>query len=109
MKTRKLVFGSLFALLTAAASGVSAMATDPNAHGGVFDKYPALSLMPYRAAEDFGLGSYSVFRGAQLYVPASEGLTEQWLALQVQRSFAEGGAACRPEVPNVRVQVMAAG
>jgi hypothetical protein len=63
-------------------------------------------VAPYRAEENFGYGTYTQLRGAQLFVPAREGLTEQWLTLQVQRSLS---ATCKPGVNDVRVQVVSAG
>src|SRR5262249_14563690 len=77
----------------------------------VFEKYAPASVAPYRVEENYGLGTYSHLRGAQLYVPAREGLTAEWLALSVQRALAEGPSeqACQPGVSQVQVNVVSAG
>lgn len=103
MKTRNLALAALVpALLGIASAGHAAPAAD----SCVFTQYGASSVAPYRAEENVGYGTYTNLRGAQLFVPAREGLTEQWLALKVQNSLT---ATCKPAVEDVRVQVVSAG
>ena len=79
----------------------------------VFDKYPATAVQPYRAEENLYYSTYNRLRGAQLYVPAREGLTKEWLALNIQRGLAKQAAdaarSCRPDVREVKVDVISAG
>ena len=110
MTTQKLVFATLCVALVAAATGAHAM---PSAARDtcVFSKYEASTVRAYSVEENFGYGTYTQRRGAQLFVPAREGLTEQWLAREVQGALAAGGGAatCTPPVNNVKVQVVSAG
>jgi hypothetical protein len=81
----------------------------------VFEKYAVTSVAPFRAEENYGYGTYTRLRGAQLYVPAREGLTAEWLQLSIQQALAKqagvtnGTNSCQPTVPNVQVQVVSAG
>jgi hypothetical protein len=77
----------------------------------VFDQYAPLSVSPFEQDEDFGLGTYTRLRGAQVYVGAQPGLTAEWLALSVQRELAklDANTQCRPSVRGVQVQVASAG
>jgi hypothetical protein len=81
----------------------------------VFEKYAVTSVAPFRAEENYGYGTYTRLRGAQLYVPAREGLTAEWLQLSIQQALAKqagvtnGATSCQPAVPNVQVQVVSAG
>ena len=114
MSIGKTVMGVVVpALLLAASSTVQARNTDP-AEQRVFEKYAVSSVAPFRSEENFGYGTYTRLRGAQLYVPAREGLTAEWLTLSVQQALAKhAGApatqACQPTVPSVSVQVISAG
>jgi hypothetical protein len=66
-------------------------------------------------------GSYSYMGGAQLFVPAREGLTREWLAASVQHALAsahmvssvdgsEAKAACdMPRLKDVHVGVVSGG
>ncbi len=102
------------ALLLAAATAAQARGGAP-AEQCVFEKYAVSSVAPFRAEENYGYGTYTRLRGAQLYVPAREGLTAEWLQLSVQQSLAKaagvtnGGGSCQPAVQNVQVQVVSAG
>jgi hypothetical protein len=102
MNTRKFALTALVPILLGSASAAYAA---PAADSCVITHYGASSVTPYRAEENFGYGSYSQLRGAQVFVPAREGLTEQWLALQVQRNL----STCKPAVRDVRIQVVSAG
>jgi hypothetical protein len=99
-------------LLAAASTSTTAYArSGDTAEQCVFEKYAVSSVAPYRAEENFGYGTYTRLRGAQLYVPAREGLTAEWLTLSIQQALgkqAGGPASCQPAVP-VQVQVVSAG
>jgi hypothetical protein len=108
MFTRDIAF-ALAAPLLLAASTVHA-AAGQKAEQCVFEKYAPAAVEPFRADENFGYGTYPRLRGAQLYIPAREGLTAEWLTLSVQRALADGPSekACQPVVP-VQVSVVSAG
>jgi hypothetical protein len=96
------------ALLLTASQG--AASTKSHASKCVFDQYAALSAVPYNVEENFGYGTYPQLRGAQLYVQAREGLTAEWLTLEVQRALSSSaGAACKPGVSDIRVSVVSSG
>jgi hypothetical protein len=103
MNTRQFAVTALFPLLLGIAAAAQAR---PAAESCVLTQYGASSAAPYRAEENVGYGTYTQLRGAQVFVPAREGLTEQWLTLQVQRNL---GDTCKPGVKDVRVQVVSAG
>lgn len=111
MPTRKLVFLAVCMVLTAATGSALAMPETPTAKDAcIFSRYQASTVAPFNGEENYGYGSYTSLQGAQVFVPAREGLTEQWLARQVQAAFASHGAAsCQPTVRDVRVQVVSAG
>ncbi|HKP57706.1 MAG TPA: hypothetical protein VJV78_13335 [Polyangiales bacterium] len=109
MFTKKLILAAAPILL--AASTVHA-AAGQTAEQCVFEKYAPASVAPYRVEENYGLGTYSHLRGAQLYVPAREGLTAEWLEASVQQALAQGPSeqACQPtDVQKVQVSVVSAG
>lgn len=119
MFATKLVTKALVpALLIGAAGAVSApTAYAANPGSCVFEKYAPVSVTPYSADENvsYSYGSYSFLRGAQLFVPAREGLTKEWLEASVQRALSEDAqkandpACSNPNVKNVRVSVSSAG
>ena len=97
-----------FAVLASVLGVVSPVAASPNGEQAcVFDRYAAVSVAPYHQDEDYGLGTYSQLRGAQVFVEAQPGLTAEWLNLSVQRGLAE--MQCGPNLKDVRVSVMSAG
>ena len=111
MVTQKLVWTLAPALLLAA-STVQA-SSGSAAEQCIFDKYAVSSVAPFRSEENVGYGTYTRLRGAQLFVPAREGLTAEWLTASVQRALSKHAstpaeAACKPAVP-VQVQVISAG
>jgi hypothetical protein len=111
MFIQKWSLGLAASALLLAASTVQASAS--NAEQCVFDKYEASSVAPFRSEENVGYGTYTRLRGAQLYIPAREGLTAEWLTRSVERALAQHAAspseqACKPVVP-VKVQVVSAG
>jgi hypothetical protein len=79
----------------------------------IFETYGPRAVNPYKVEESVGYGSITVLRGAQLYVPAREGLTKEWLALSVKRALAAPAdmqkRSCRPDVRDVSVSVDSAG
>ena len=95
------------AVLSFASIAYASPVPGSNANVCVFDKYGATAVSAYRTEEDLGYVSYTMLRGAQLYVPAKEGLTAEWLAANVQRSLSSG--ACQPDVRDVKVAVVTAG
>ena len=90
MSATKLVLSALAAgLLLSGAFASMASATSPErAPDCVFDKHEPVSVAPYTV--DFGMdwGSYSFMGGAQLFVPAREGLTKEWLVASVEHALA---------------------
>jgi hypothetical protein len=82
----------------------------------VFDRFAPTIAAPYKAENAIDFGSYSSLGGAQLFVPAREGLTREWLTASVQQamnraqtesSSATDPAACdSPSVKNVSVRVV---
>jgi hypothetical protein len=82
----------------------------------VFKTYAPNAVTAYLGRENRGNESNTILRGARLYVPAREGLTQEWLQLSVQRAFASPQDAqhaqdysCRPNVHDVEVSVTSAG
>jgi hypothetical protein len=114
MFTRNIVMGFAVPALLLATSAVQARG-NAAADQCVFEKYAVSTVAPFRTEENYGYGSYTRLRGAQLYVPAREGLTAEWLQLSVQQSLAkqarlaDGSPSCKPVVPNIEVQVVSAG
>ena len=73
MFSRKLGLAAVVPTLLLAAATVNA---SPNsAEQCVFDKYSPVAVAPYRYEQYTGYGNYTVLRGAEVYVPAREGLT----------------------------------
>jgi hypothetical protein len=112
MDMRKVYWASVFAVTLAGAASTAAASPAPTKRC-VLGEYSALSVSPFRTDEDFGLGNYTVLKGAQFYVAAKPGLTAEWLTLSVQRELAklQSGAdqACRPNVRGVTVSVASSG
>jgi hypothetical protein len=114
MFARNIMMGFAVPALLLAASAVQARG-DAATDQCVFEKYAVSSVAPFRSEENYGYGTYTRLRGAQLYVPAREGLTAEWLQLSVEQSLAKqaglanGSPSCQPVVPNVQVQVVSAG
>jgi hypothetical protein len=69
-------------------SGVASATAPESVSTCVFDKHEPVSVAPYTV--DFGMdwGSYSFMGGAQLFVPAREGLTKEWLVASVEHALA---------------------
>jgi hypothetical protein len=119
MSIAKLVFPALTASLLFGAGVQSAYAANPQpANQCVFEKYAPTAVTPYVAENGYDYGAYSHLGGAQLFVPAREGLTKEWLAASVQNALAAAqasaadgtAAACdTPNVKNVSVSVVSGG
>jgi hypothetical protein len=111
MELRKMAKASMLAVVLGAAS--SASASPAPAERCMLKDYSAVSVAAFRTDEDFGLGSYTRLKGAQVYVAAKPGLTAEWLTLSVQRELARlnasPDAACRPAVRDVKVSVTSSG
>jgi hypothetical protein len=89
MSATKIVFASLAAsLLLGAAAVSSASAHAERDSHCVFDKHEPVTVAPFSVDSGMDWGSYSYMGGAQLFVPAREGLTREWLAASVQHALA---------------------
>lgn len=86
----------------------AAQATPQDSSQCILQKYAATSVTPLQEVEHVGYGTYDRLAGAQVYVAAREGLTAEWLALDMQRALSSGSAACRP-AHGVKVNVVSAG
>lgn len=111
MATSKVYWLAVFAVVLGGAAPAFASLA-PAARCGL-GEYSAFSVSPLRTDENFGLGNYTVLKGAQFYVAAKPGLTAEWLTVIVQRELArlqmDADQACRPNVRNVQVSVAPAG
>ena len=106
-------------ILAALAFGWSGPAQAHPAPAGqcVFDKYEPVAVRPYMSENGIDLGSFSYLGGAQLFIPAREGLTKEWLAASIERVLAsahqatsEQPALCdSPRFTDVHVQVVSGG
>lgn len=112
MTTRKMMFAALCVALTAATGSAFAMpsaATKSN-NACVFSTYDARTVAPFNGEENYGYGNYTELKGAQVFVPAREGLTEQWLTRVMQSALTQKDASsCQPAVKNLEVRVVPAG
>lgn len=80
--------------------------------GCVFDVHRPRAVEPYYVEQSLEAGRDQVLRGAVLFVPASAGLTKEWLELSIRHAFAaapEASARCLPGVRNVDIAVGSAG
>jgi len=115
MFTSRTLTPALAASLLFGVAVSSASAASPNAC--VFDKYAPTAVRPYHSENSFDYGSYSALEGAQLFVPAREGLTREWLTASVQHALAaarasqaDGTASCdTANVKDVAVSVVSGG
>jgi hypothetical protein len=100
----------------------SASATSPEREPNcVFDKHEPVTVAPFTVDTAMDWGSHIFASGAQLFVPAREGLTKEWLTASVQQALAsahvvstEDGnsnkAICdMPRLKDVHVGVVSAG
>jgi hypothetical protein len=85
----------------------------------VFDKFAPTAVVPYKTENSIDWGSFSFTSGAQLFVPAREGLTKEWLTASVQRALvqahvvtdkkADASHCDSPSVEDVHVNVVSGG
>lgn len=123
MSATKLVVTAVAAsLLLGGAYVPSVSASSPGRESDcVFDKHEPTTVAPFTVDTAMDWGSHIFASGAQLFVPAREGLTQEWLTATVQRELArahvvatEGGnqdaATCdMPRLKGVHVNVVSAG
>src|SRR5262245_40987492 len=70
-------------------------------------RYDVSSVKPYSSDENAGYTTYRKFRGAEIYVPAEPGLTQEWLRRTLDTEIASG--ACDFGARNVEVDVLSSG
>ena len=80
------------------------MAADACSLGG---KYFVRTVQPFSTEENAGYASYTQFRGAELFVPAQPGLTQEWL--QRVLSFQIAAGECDFGAPDAKVTVLSSG
>lgn len=103
--TCKLPFVSVLAAALAAAG---APASRASAETCVFNEYAPSVVTPYVADTVLDYATYSYLGGVQLFVPAREGLTQEWLAASVQKALAHSaerhahGASAKCSGPGLR-------
>jgi hypothetical protein len=101
---RNIVAALALALVTAGSAGARAGQFDQCSLGG---KYPVRTVAAYTTMEDLGYTTYTKFQGADVFVPAQPGLTQEWLQRVVSSQIAAG--ACDFGVQDVKVSVLSAG
>jgi hypothetical protein len=119
MSTKNFGFG---VCVTAAVVAIAGMRAAPAAASQpcVFEKYAPSAYVPFSPEQGALIddGSYSPLRGAQLFIPAHEGLTRQWLKLALERALLEASptapksndVACNPpHVKLAQINVTSAG
>jgi len=99
------VVAAVMLSLTALASG-GAYAAEVN-RCSLGNKFFVRSVAQYSTDEDAGYTRYRQFRGAELFVPAQPGLTQEWL--QRVLSFEVASGDCDFGVRGAKVNVLSAG
>lgn len=103
-------------LLGMTSSSVQAYSAAPQSC--VFDKYVPISADAYSGTDTtVDWGAFPTSHGVQLFVPASEGLTKEWLNVSIQHALDSAHHADRatkplcnmPRLKNVQVSVVSAG
>jgi hypothetical protein len=117
MSATKILFASVSASLLLGAGYVPSVSASSEG-ACVFHKHEPVHVAPYTVDAALDWGSYSYMGGAQLFVPAREGLTREWLSASVQDALANaqltsaaasGKATCgMPRVQDVHVSVVSA-
>ena len=94
MSIKKLVYTSAAAsLMLLAGYSPSAYASNTGAKQAcILDRHAPVAVAPYTVDHGADWGSYSSSGGAQLFVPASEGLTKELLAASMQKAVAAAKA-----------------
>src|SRR5262247_812472 len=93
-------------LLVVAATSAGAGAADFD-HCSLGHKYSVSSVNRYVVDVNAGYTSYTEFRGAELFVPAQPGLTQEWLQRVLSYEIAAGD--CNFGVRDANVSVLSAG
>jgi hypothetical protein len=82
----------------------------------VFEKYTPIASRPYFVSQSvIAYDAETALGGAQLYVPAREGLTKEWLAALVEGAVenqspgTNSQLTCAPSAKNVKVRVVSSG
>src|SRR3954451_11377444 len=101
---KTLMVASVLALGTLASGGARAAEAGRCSLG---NKYMVRSVNPYMTFEDAGYTSWQQFRGAEVFVPAQPGLTNEWLQRVVTYEIAAG--QCDFGTRSVTVSVLSAG
>jgi hypothetical protein len=116
MFTKAVASGTmLFSLLLSPFAVAPAQAVAPTSEPQpcVFETYTPQAIAAYYVDDPAWYSTDKTLRGVQLYIPAREGLTKEWLELSVLRTFASpanvAGQSCRPDVSKVEVSVSSAG
>jgi hypothetical protein len=122
MSIKKLVYTSMAAgLMLVAGNAGSAHASNNQAkHACILDRHAPVAVAPFTVDPGADWGSYSSSGGAQLFVPASEGLSKELLAASMQKAVAAAKAqasgqnssaanSCKLPRVDVHVSVVSAG
>jgi hypothetical protein len=104
MTVRKLLAAVVLSAAMAGSASASAAAFDRCSIGG---KYFVRSVARYSTTEDAGYTSYSRFLGAEAFVPAQPGLTQEWL--QRVLTFQVAAGECDFGTTNLKVSVLSSG
>ncbi|MET0391442.1 MAG: hypothetical protein ABW321_36040 [Polyangiales bacterium] len=120
MTTRTGLWNLIGLAMLVSASSAHAASPEPAC---VFDQYAPTAARPWFSVDEnvvpIAFGPDNFFRGAELYVPAREGLTREWLTAITESALTSGtgpetnGSAsaltCGPKIKNVKVNVVSAG
>lgn len=122
MSIKKLVYTSAAAsLMLVAGYSPSAYASNTQTkHACIFDRHTPVAVAPFTVDPGADFSLYSSSGGAQLFVPASEGLTKELLTDSMQKAVAAAKAqaagqnnsaanSCRFPRVDVHVSVVSAG
>src|SRR6266478_8833991 len=87
MSARKLF--AISALAITAAMPTLASAADSGAAPCLLGEHRVTSVTPYRVEEHIGKATFTLLRGANVFILAEPGLTAEWLQLTLSRQIAE--------------------
>src|SRR5436190_16544068 len=104
MFVRTLLAAAALSLALGASGERHAVAADACSLGG---KYFVRGVQPFSAEEHSGYTDYREFRGADLFVPAQPGLTQEWLQRVLSYQIAAG--ECDFGAPDAKVTVLSSG
>jgi hypothetical protein len=108
------LFRTVFLCALALAGGLSAASAASAAEdqaAACFAQHPPTHVSRYDGDVIAGDGTYTALLGAQLFVPAEQGLTAEWLHHQYLQRMAkrQSGSQCPLDLEGVRVSVQPAG